>query len=149
MKDIVRNDAQVRIRQIRADGPPARRHKNVLGGAGFAVCQFDGMRTLDPGALIEHFNIRVCQKLAIDPFKAVQFAVHPVLEKMPVKGTVLNVPAKKFGFIDRFGIARSKDHQLLRHATADDAGSAISIVFGQAYLGPVFTRRDTCRAYAT
>ena len=106
------------------------------------------MRVLDRGALVKGIDLRIGQELAIDAFQPVQFSIQTGLERVPVKGARLDVPAKALRLVHQLGVARGKNHQLFRHAAPDHACPAIAVLFGEGDFGPVFARRNTRRAHA-
>ena len=85
---------------------------------------------------MQHFDIVIRQRFAIQPFEPVHFSRNIIAQRRPIERCSPGVPAKALCIGQIFGKMRSVHQQLLRHTAADNAGTT----------DPVFLRNRHARA---
>ena len=113
------------------------------------------MRIGEHGAIAQQLDAGLRQARFIDAFEPRDLAIAVDLQCGPVQARVAiatDLPAVGRCLVEFLHEARGIDHQLLRHATADHAGAAHAVCFGQrdarAVAGGDARRAHTARAAA-
>lgn len=82
---------------------------------------------------VEDVGLGVLQPLAIEAFEPGDFLVLRRDQLFPVEATFADAPAETFGILEIFRELRGINEQLLRHAAANDAGTAITVFFSYSH----------------
>ena len=135
MEDLIRSDTQLGPRHFGNHWAPPCRDKDRLSSFHRAIGELYLMGAIDYRALRQPLNAGIVEQPLIDRLEAVELCFKLCLERAPVERSRRDLPPVIACFLERCRIGRGENHELLRNAAADHAGSAVAILFGQRDLG--------------
>src|SRR5690606_20879696 len=148
VEDLVAGDRELRPFDRRPVRDAAGGHEDVprldalAGGE-----QPDPVGALDDRARIERLDARRDEVAAIDLLEPGDLAILRLAQPVPVEGGRADVPAESARVLEEIGEPAREHQQLLGHAAADHAGTAVAELLGHDHPGAV-ARRDPGRAHA-
>src|SRR3546814_10826730 len=96
--------------------------QDALGGNFGPVGKAYLLRAGDGGTRLEHGDLVVVERLAIEALEPIDLGEHIVAQHGPVELAVGHVPAEFARVVDILGEMRAVNEQFLGHAAANDAG---------------------------
>ena len=145
VEHLVRGDAMLGPRHIGAHRPATCGNQYMSGGDDAAIGQFDIMRPDQLRPLLDHGDLVVGQRLAINALEPGDLAQHAVAQGNPVEAGFPDRPTEFLRVLQILGEMRAVNQQLLGHAAADDAGAANAKLLRHRHLRAV-RRGDARRA---
>ena len=107
-----------------------------------AVAEHDRVRVGEDGARGNDLDAGLLEVLHVDAGEAGDLLLFRGDELCPIEGWLRHAPAEPFRLLEGVDEAARVDHQLLRHAAADDAGAADAELLGDHHFRAVL-RGDT------
>src|SRR3546814_12591172 len=114
-------------RKVRHEGPTAGRDQYALGGQFLPVGEADRLRADHGRARLEHGDLVIVERLAVEALEPRDLREHIVAQPRPVEAAVGHVPAELAGVVNILRAMGAIDEQLLGHAATDGAGAAEAI----------------------
>ncbi len=140
VEDLVRGDAELGPRQIGHERARAGRDQDLVGGDR-RLAQPDRMRVEQFGVAVVQRDVMARQRRLVDAVQPVDLGQDIVAQRRPVEAPVAERPAEAARVDQVLGEVTAIDQQLLRHAAADDAGTADAVLLGDGDARAV-ARRD-------
>src|SRR6516165_4928292 len=148
IEDLVRGDSIVPARDVRLENRRAARGDENVARTDFPPIreEVDCMRVQYYRTGIYDRDTRLVEIGPIDAREAGNLLFLRGNEFRPIEGSILNCPAEPLRIGKIIGETACIDHQLFRHATANDAGAANPKLFRNHDLGAIASR-DPRRTY--
>ena len=127
--------------EVGHEGAAAHGDENLLRRQRLAVAgQTDRVRPGDRRAGLMDFDAGAFEIAAVDVLQPQDLRVLALNEARPVEGPIAHGPAEAGRVMEMLRELACVDHQLLRHAAADDAGAAEAILFSAGDARAVASR---------
>ncbi len=95
--------------------------------------QVDGVGVAEHGAAVNDLGAGLLQVADVDAAQPGDVARDVVDQRRPVEVEPFGAPAKTDGILELLGVVGGVDEQLLRHATAQHAGTADAVLLGDRH----------------